>query len=77
MDIASLFTEIVHSYLPKLYNILICLKLYIVIYQNCTLLFTDYCTLLFTGYPVGFEKEPLPIFYHLGSYLFNTLREQK
>ena len=32
MDHASLFTEIVHPYLPKLY---------ITIYQNCTLLFTE------------------------------------
>ena len=41
MDHASLFTEIVHPYLPKLY---------ITIYQNCTLLFTNYGTLLFTDY---------------------------
>jgi len=41
MDHASLFTEIVHSYLPKLY---------ILIYRNCTLLFTNYSTLLFTDY---------------------------
>ena len=41
IDHASLFTEIVHPYLPKLY---------IAIYQSCTLLFTDYRTLLFTDY---------------------------
>src|SRR5665647_696765 len=41
MDHASLFTEIVHRYLPKLY---------ILIYQSCTLLFTNYRTLLFTDY---------------------------
>lgn len=41
MDRASLFTEIVHCYLPKLY---------ILIYQGCTLLFTENCTLLFTDY---------------------------
>jgi hypothetical protein len=41
MDHASLFTEIVHPYLPKLY---------ILIYQSCTLLFTNYRTLLFTDY---------------------------
>ena len=41
MDHASLFTETVHPYLPKLY---------ILIYRNCTLLFTNYRTLLFTDY---------------------------
>jgi hypothetical protein len=44
MDHASLFTEIVHCYLPKLY---------ILIYQSCTLLFTNYRTLLFTDYNLG------------------------
>jgi hypothetical protein len=44
MDRASLFTEIVHCYLPKLY---------ILIYQSCTLLFTNYGTLLFTDYKVA------------------------
>jgi len=39
MDHASLFTESVHPYLPKLY---------ILIYRKCTLLFTDFGTLLFT-----------------------------
>ena len=41
IDHAPLFIEIVHPYL---------LKLYIAIYRNCTLLFTNYCTLLFTDY---------------------------
>jgi hypothetical protein len=41
MDHASLFTEIVHRYLPK-YDILI--------YRSMTSLFTDYMTLLFTDY---------------------------
>jgi len=36
-----LFTETVHYYLPKLY---------IAIYRNRTLLFTNYGTLLFTDY---------------------------
>lgn len=41
MDHASLFTEIVHPYLPKWY---------ITIYRSCTLLITNYGTLLFTDY---------------------------
>ena len=41
IDHAPLFTETVHPYL---------LKLYIAIYRNCTLLFTNYRTLLFTDY---------------------------
>src|SRR5665647_3666918 len=41
IDHASVFTEIVHRYLPKLY---------ILIYQSCTLLFANYGTLLFTDY---------------------------
>ena len=47
MDHASLFTETVHPYLPKLY---------ILIYRNCTLLFTNYRTLLFTDYTDPFWK---------------------
>jgi hypothetical protein len=41
IDHASLFTEVVHPYLPKLY---------ILIYRSCTFLFTNYSTLLFTDY---------------------------
>lgn len=41
MDRASLFTEVVHPYLPKVY---------IPIYRSCTLLFTNFGTLLFTDY---------------------------
>jgi hypothetical protein len=41
IDHASLFTEIVHPYLPKRD---------ILIYQSSTLLFTDFGTLLFTDY---------------------------
>jgi hypothetical protein len=51
IDHASLFTEIVHCYLPKLY---------ITIYQSCTLLFTNYRTLLFTDYNIWVDsKHPL------------------
>ena len=38
---ASLFTEVVHFYLPKL-----C----ILIYRSCVFLVTDCCVLLFTDY---------------------------
>ena len=47
MDHASLFTEVVHYYLPKLY---------ITIYRNCTLLFTNYRTLIFTDYITALNK---------------------
>jgi hypothetical protein len=41
IDHASVFTEIVHPYLPNVY---------IPIYRSCTSLFTNFSTLLFTDY---------------------------
>src|SRR4051794_14343837 len=49
---ASLFTEILHPYLPNIY-IAIYRKCYILIYRICTLLFTDYSSRNFQIEPIN------------------------